>query len=554
MIMRNRPIILSVVAIVTLRAGAARAADVCGDGLDNDADSLADEGCWPAGSTGVCENPLSCGLTGAIAPKMGSVVYPLPPDLDPRSAYGVPITFQRVFMSHYRPGTGTGTRNPFGNMWQHNWNSWLDKNTTPNPDTVIVHLPSGQEVLFSYASTGGGYDTYSPQVGAHYIYLRQATSSPYKWELKSLTGEVLVYDWSSPSGKLIEVRDSLATPNVTTVAYDGNGRVQYVTDAPGNKRLKLTHNASGRLTKVEYQTIASGTATTRSFVDFAYNNNQVINYQPNSGIAQTYTYASVQLTLVEDDAGNDLISYSYLTGTAPTQLARLKTSHGELGYEYASSRTECSGGTLIYFNRSGTATCDEDSDCGTGLLCGGETNPAAANTGVCYRAARCLQLSSPSEDLVTTVAPFPSAQSCEGSCTDVAEYAWNTNSVIDLKGVKDPNSKWTSYEYNSNGLPTKIVYADSDNDATNGGGARTLFLFYDDTNYPGLVTETRRESDLGLGTTACSASPTTPGNCQRTTNGYTNGLITTKRQRGFTLDSSGTPTAYDFTTTFSFSL
>jgi len=104
--MGKRTVALSLFAITYLTAHTTWAAETCGDGLDNDADSLADEGCFPGG--GVTADPLSEGLTGTIAPKMGTVVYPLAPDFDPHVAYGIPITFQRTFMSHYRPGTGAG--------------------------------------------------------------------------------------------------------------------------------------------------------------------------------------------------------------------------------------------------------------------------------------------------------------------------------------------------------------------------------------------------------------------------------------------------------------
>jgi hypothetical protein len=107
----------SLFAATTLVASPARAAETCGDGLDNDSDSLADEGCFPGG--GITADPLSEQLTGSIAPKLGSVVYTLPPDFDPHVAKGLGIPFQRTYLSFYQPGTGASYRNPFGNMWQH---------------------------------------------------------------------------------------------------------------------------------------------------------------------------------------------------------------------------------------------------------------------------------------------------------------------------------------------------------------------------------------------------------------------------------------------------
>ena len=166
-------------ALILALARPAGSTEICGNHIDDDSDGLADNGCNPAAVTGVDESPLRS-AAGTIAPKTGQLIYPEPPDLTPNVAYGPPLMFQRTYMSQYDPGYNdpgaTDFRAPLGYGWQHTYMSWLDKDTTPNPDQVIVHLTTGQDVLFTYSQTSGGYDEYTPQPGYHFAYLRQSTS------------------------------------------------------------------------------------------------------------------------------------------------------------------------------------------------------------------------------------------------------------------------------------------------------------------------------------------------------------------------------------------
>jgi len=212
---------------LVLLAAASRAAlagEICGDGLDNNSNLMTDEGCNPAGITGASQNPLGSAITGEVSPSTGAITYALPPDVAPSVPYGPPLTFHRFFMSGYEPGGGAPAyRKPLGPHWGHNFASWLDRNTTPNPDQVVVHTTDGRDVMFQFDSTSGGYDYYLAQEGYHVDYLRQSTSSPFHWELRSLTGTIYVYNWSSPTGKLVAIKDSLATPNQLTITYNGSG-------------------------------------------------------------------------------------------------------------------------------------------------------------------------------------------------------------------------------------------------------------------------------------------------------------------------------------------
>jgi hypothetical protein len=73
-----------------------RAAEICGDGVDNDSNTKTDEGCQAPRVTGIHESPLPSSATGMVSPKSGQVVYPEPPDLAPTVAFGPPLEFRRM--------------------------------------------------------------------------------------------------------------------------------------------------------------------------------------------------------------------------------------------------------------------------------------------------------------------------------------------------------------------------------------------------------------------------------------------------------------------------
>ena len=56
----------------------AHAAETCGNGIDDDSDGLADEGCFSNAVMGVCPSPLGCDLTGDVAPVTGAWVWCAP--------------------------------------------------------------------------------------------------------------------------------------------------------------------------------------------------------------------------------------------------------------------------------------------------------------------------------------------------------------------------------------------------------------------------------------------------------------------------------------------
>ena len=527
-------------------ASPASAAEICGNGLDDNSNSMADEGCNPAAVTGTCESPLGCGTNGVVAPKTGQITYALPPDLDIKAPKGPGLVFQRTYLSLYEPGgSAPAYRTPLGPHWQSNFMSWIDKGS----GDAVVHLTDGRDVWFDFDTTTGGYDYYVPQEGFHVDYLRQSTSSPNHWELRMLDGVTYAYNWSSPTGKLIEIRDSLATPNKLTITYDGSsGQITKVADASGKKELVFTYT-SNDITSIAYKTIDGGTATTRETLSISYTSGNPTLVSNGGGTLHTMAYRTGgYLDYVRDAASNDVVVIKDLDAT-PGKVVRVTSGAGELGYEYASARSSCSGGTVVYFNRVGTTTCDDDSDCGSDYLCGGETNLSGTNTGVCYKAARCLSLTSPDEDLIDTLAELP-ATTCTGACLESKEYDWG--SAPELAGVKQADGTWTSYQRNSDGLVTLMAQGDTDSDPSNAGGFKTYY-FYGNSSFPGRVTEIRRLSELKAdgASPACDASTTT--DCARTINTWnSDGLLGSREDIGFTIDSSGATVSFSYTTSFTY--
>jgi hypothetical protein len=76
-------LVLLVLLVLAARPERGRAAETCGDGVDNDSDNLADEGCQPHLVHGVVEAPLPTQFAGVVAPISGQLTWTEPPDLNP---------------------------------------------------------------------------------------------------------------------------------------------------------------------------------------------------------------------------------------------------------------------------------------------------------------------------------------------------------------------------------------------------------------------------------------------------------------------------------------
>jgi RHS repeat-associated protein len=543
---------LTAVAALSLlwTARAAHATEICGNDLDDDGNGVADEGCAPSLTTGVCESPLSCGDTGMVSWSTGSLHYDLPPDAAPNVPWGPGIGFRRFYTSAYAPGTAPASVNhtPLGARWQHTYLSFVDRYQVGGVWKVVLHTSEGRDVYASLTSTVGGWEYYTPQAGFHVMSIKRNTASPNQYQVQLLTGETLYYN---SVGQLAQIWDSLPTPNKVLVTWTStsNGNVSTVTDAAGKRRL-LFNYTSGLMSSLNYQVLISGTWTTEQTTTYTYTSGTLTSVSIGAGHTQQYTYTGGYLTSITDASGNLIAGFTY-DGTTASQVDRVDTPEGMVGLEYNSSRTACSGDTVLYFNRATTASCTTDADCGGGqYLCGGKTGSGA--TGTCFLAGRCLALSTVnSEPVVSTVTPLGrNNKPCDGACAEVAQYVWSGGAgLLDVIGRADPLGNYTSATYDVNGMPTQITYGDNDSDPTTvPSGARTTYLFYD-TTYPGRIAEMRRNSDLAAPPIGCSASNTS--GCARTI--YTYGADTQLQQlqqTGLTLDSTGASVAFTYTTAY----
>ena len=333
------------------------------------------------------------------------------------------------------------------------------------------------------------------------------------------------------------------------VQYDGNGQVDRVTDASGKRRLQFAYTG-GVMTSMKFQMLISAAWTDQHTTTFGYTSGHLTSVTIGGQLAQTNVYTSNYLTSIQDGGSKTLVNFVY-DGATAGKIVRVDTPRGVVGYEFAPSRTECSGSnkTALYFHKANTTSCSTDTDCGSGFLCGGKTGAGA--TGQCFRGARCLTISSPSDDVITAVTAFAgNSESCEGACLEAIDHVWNTTSgALDLTAVKDPSNLYTTKEFNANGLPTRIVYGDAN--ATPGGGLRELFLYYGNSSFPGKVTETRRKSDLASDASLCSATDTR--GCARTINTYnSDGLLSSSQLTGTALDVSAVNLAFSYTTGYSY--
>jgi len=491
--MRARATCLLAVAGI-LPAWQSDAAEICGDLIDNDSpkNGLVDEGCNPSAVTGVCDSPISCGRTGAVAPKTGQLVYHEPPDLAPRSPFGPGLALARVYQS--RTADGTGYRGSLGTGWSHTFQGWLEFNATPNPDEVIVRLTSGQEVFFSWSDDGTDYDEFAPQPGFHLKHLRNYTSGTLsgKWQLTTLNGWVYEYDDDQSSGSIVlrKIIDPFGVYIILT--YNTSGYLTSVTDTGvrGVRQLVFTYDGNNKLDKVEYEFDSSVVLT----VQYTVTSSKLEDVTVGSTLVRDYVWTGTKLDQIKDgeSTAKTIADFDYLSATAG-KVARISTGDGNLGYKYGDGSCDGGEGLYVYYNDTDAtdAACDADADCGTGNYCGGETSPGSGETGVCYRARRCLALSSSHDDLIDGV-----TSSC-ASCTDAKTYAWDTSPGLDLVGVQDADNVWTSYLRDSTtGQVTRMVEGDDDSDASDApAGARITYFTYHGT-LGGYLTEVKRLSEL----------------------------------------------------------
>lgn len=170
----KRQLVLAIL-LIAFFSSAAVAAEICGNGIDDDGDGLLDEGCAPTAVTGVCESPLSCGETGMVSPSTGALQYALPADVNPRVPWGPGIGLRRFYTSKYDPGAAAPAwKKPLGDRWQHTYMTWLAQTGSGPGSTIALHTTRGQDVLFTYSGGVFGTETFTPQTGYHVNSHRQA--------------------------------------------------------------------------------------------------------------------------------------------------------------------------------------------------------------------------------------------------------------------------------------------------------------------------------------------------------------------------------------------
>jgi RHS repeat-associated protein len=454
--------------LVLLLGAQAGAAEVCGDGRDNDGNGLADEGCYPSRQTGVCASPLSCLDTGWVSWSTGSLRYDLPADVAPQSPYGPAIGVRRIYTSQYEPPATPSSfnRTPLGPRWQHNYMSWVDRQANGE---LVIHTPQGEDVLVDR-------QTALPQRG-HYVFAVYLSAFT---EVITLDFDHLTYD---AAGELSQVSDRFGmTVRIAWTTTPAGRAVSTVTDATLTRRLRFEYDTAGLLTSVKLEYLLPAGWTHVHTTTYAYAGGALASVTVGGQLAQRNVYSDGYLSRIDDGEGRRLAAFRFASAR-PGQTRLIETADGSVGFDFDSSRAVCQAETVVYFNKANENSCSTDADCGTGALCGGTTGGPGA-TGTCFRGARCLTVDESSgQSLVTAVSAIgPPSETCTGACAEVAAYVWNP-STLDLVAVRDTFvldafGTSTTTEYNAYGQPTKIVYADTDENPQNGGGQRTVYLTY----------------------------------------------------------------------------
>ncbi|HEX4493777.1 MAG TPA: hypothetical protein VH914_21425 [Acidimicrobiia bacterium] len=263
----NKTIRLTGLSLLLLSGIAHATAEICGNDIDDDGNGLTDEGCYPSLTTGVCESPLSCGDTGMVAWKTGSLHYDLPPDIAPAVPYGPGIGFRRFYTPMYNPsGAGPVSVNhtPMGPGWQHTYMTWVDVNSS----NAILHTSQGRDVLYTYSTTVGTLAYYVPQSGEHVMSFAHDTTSGNTY-VQLLTGETLTYN---QYGQIWKITDITPAANTVTIVWDGTvaANVSTVTDASGNRQLSFSYT-NNLLTAVAFQIKEGGWETVHT-TTYSYDN------------------------------------------------------------------------------------------------------------------------------------------------------------------------------------------------------------------------------------------------------------------------------------------
>jgi len=210
--MKNRALLLASSAMLLLglaSSASAQTAEVCGNGVDDDGDFFADEGCYPGITNPLVDSPLSTADTGLISPSKGALYYPMPPDVWARAPYGPSISFHRTYVSQNNPGASPPAyRKPLGDRWIHNYMSWIDDHV----DKLTIHMPSGQEIEAKILS-GCNYEVHGGQAVLSFTHC-----SGGNFTMTMLDRSSLVWENNGGTPRLRSICD--ANPPATGVTVD----------------------------------------------------------------------------------------------------------------------------------------------------------------------------------------------------------------------------------------------------------------------------------------------------------------------------------------------
>jgi hypothetical protein len=294
----------------------AQTAEICGNGIDDDGDGFADEGCYPGLTNPLVDSPLSTADTGLISPSKGALYYAMPPDIAAKVPYGPSLALRRTYVSMNSPGaTPPVSRKPMGDRWVHNYMSWIDDHV----DTAVIHMPSGQEIQ----ARNLGSCTYEVRGGQAVKSLSHCSGS--SWNLVLLDGSKINWENNFGAPRLSSIC-SAGTAGCVAVSYTASSQWQVsdVNDQSGHRNLHFNYTGS-LLTSVNLQV----DGVTQHTTAYGYTGSNLTSVTIGGQLAQTNSYTSNYLTQIADGAGKVMVKFAYDSATVG-KAVRVDTPRGVL--------------------------------------------------------------------------------------------------------------------------------------------------------------------------------------------------------------------------------
>lgn len=189
---------------------------------------------------------------------------------------------------------------PFGPGWTHNYMIRLRRPDGDTTGAVFLNGPQGRQDKYTYDSTTGAYSP--PQ--------DLTTTLTRNGDLTFTATHKDNSAWTfDAQGRLTGIKDRHG--NLSTLTYNGAGRLDTIGDPAGRGSLILTYDGSGRLSTVtDWQT------PNARVVEFGYDSNtpsRLHTVTDREGNVTTYAYdgTSQRLTSITDDNGHVALSLTY---------------------------------------------------------------------------------------------------------------------------------------------------------------------------------------------------------------------------------------------------